>query len=293
MMQLDYEAMHREAASAEPMIANLTKVEALANRNEGKGKPGQPLSEYMLPADSAEFAALHAQAITISFNELMESRRQRDMKILRKMQTLSEADRKTGLALKPGDLDLQVYSYLFAMKTVMRGVYRAVPASSTECSLDLALENEAAFAIDELKTKVVAAPEFYELVALRDKYGLATGTLLDPSKLTKAEQKRLPTLMAVTQTLLRGQSDYQENVIGLKWFSDVSQMLYEWQRANILQFGAGDLSDYDKADAVRYAALSEALQKGVNVWRNMDVEFPAQITRNWKIIADSHKTIQK
>ncbi len=67
-------------------------------------------------------------------------------------------------------------------------------------------------------------------------------------------------------------------------------MQYEWQRANILQLGATkDTSQYDKADAARYAALSFNMQQIVNVWRHLDEEFPSRATRDARMVVDSTK----
>jgi len=293
LVALDYGEHMRETSSSPALLENLGKVKALVARYSGKGKPGQPMIEYLSAEDAGEFATLSAQSLTIRFNQLAESRLQRDAQMLMRMKDLAERDRTTGVSITlESDPDLKPYSYLAAMRAAVSGHERSTPPNKLECSLDLALDNDAGSAIRELSDKLQTSPEVAELLSLRAKYQVPDGADFKPGALTRTEVARLPVLKAAVGAMMRGQDTYLGDISALRYFSEAGLLQYDWLRANILQFGATtDVGRYDKADAARYDALSPHLQKIVNIWRHMDADYPSKGTKDAQMVVDSLKAL--
>jgi hypothetical protein len=273
------------------MTANLDKIKALATKYQNKGRQGQAIGELFTPEDAGTFAALTSQGKTVRYYQLAESRLQRDSQMLLRMKKLAETDHSVGLNMsKETDPEFKPYLYMYSMRTVLKDVKPPPKPSEFVCSFDLAMDRDAGAAVAEMSERMKRSKEVVELLTLRSKYQVPDGAEMDSNRLTTAERTRLPALLKATGAILRGQSEYQENILGLRFFADVSQLMYEWQTEDILKLGAaGDLAEYDQADAARYAKLSPTLQQGVNVWHRMDKDFPSLVTKTDKQMNESKK----
>jgi len=290
-MTIHFAALRREAKPSDTVIQNAQWMGNLAKKYHGIAKPNHPLSEYMTVGESAEFAQRRAQNVTISYSQLAESRLQRDMTQLSKMQELAELGWTKGKSLtSESDPDLRQYVYMYGVQKLFPDTEHPAPKNTQECSLDLAFERDAAAAFEQFKVKFQSSPEVSELLAMRKKYSVPDGADFNPDAMTPQDKARAPALKAAFGKIMGAQQEYQANINALRYFADVMLMKYQWQREEILELGAAaGTAVYDKADAERYAKLSPQMQQVVNFWQNLDNEFPSQATKNAQYIVDEIK----
>jgi len=291
VMTIHFAALKRETKPSDIVIQNAQWMGNVAKKYHGIAKPSHPLSEYMTVDESAEFAQRRAQNLTISYSQLAESRLQRDMTQLSKMQELAELGWTKGKSLtSESDPDLRQYVYMYGVQKLFPDTEHPTSKNTQECSLDLAFERDAAAAFEQFKAKIQSSPEVSELFALRKKYDIPDGADFNPEAMTPQDRVRAPVLKAAFVKVLGAQQEYQANINALRYFADVMLMKYQWQREEILELGAAaGTAVYDKADAERYTRLSPQMQKVVNFWQNLDNEFPAQATKNALSIIDKIK----
>lgn len=290
IMQIDYSALQRENKPSSTVIQNAEWMGNLAKKYHGIAKPNHPMSEYVTVEESAEFAQRSAQSLTISYSQLAESRLQRDMAQLSKMQELAELGLTKGKTVtSESDPDFRQYVYMYGVQQIFVDAEHPPVKNTQECSLDLAFQNESEAAYEQFKTKM-QAPDITELFALRQKYQVPDGSDFNLAVMTPQERARAPLIKAALLKLVNAQKKYQQNTTVLRYFADVMLMKYEWQRESILELGAAaGTAVYDKADAERYAKLNPQLQKVVNLWAQLDTEFPSRASKNAQYIVDHIK----
>lgn len=294
IMTIDFAALTRETKPSGTVIQNVEWMKKLAQKYHGIAKPNHPLSEYMTVSEAAEFAQRSAQNLTISYSQLAESRLQRDMTQLAKMQKLAELGLTKGKAVtSEKDPNFRQYVFMYGVQEIFPQTEHPASKNTLECSLDLAFEREAAAAFEQFTSKLQSSPEVSELFALRKKYNVQDGADFNLAVMTPQDNVRAPVLKAISIRLLRAQQEYQARITTLRYFADVMLMQYEWQREEILELGAAaDTVMYDKADAERYGKLSPQVQKLVNLWQNLDREFPSRATKNAQSIVNAIKKIE-
>jgi len=296
-------AVNREAAPSTTMMAALEKMQALATRYEGKGKPGETMGELMSRDDSVQFEAVSNQIRTINFTNLAESRLQRDLGFLQDTHEMSLKNRDTGLDLghfvglikqdanpnvhRGSDHELIVYTYLYTLRTAFVDDDFPAVRNQSECSINLAIERESNANFALWQKQVTTSPALAEVAFIRKKYGLGPGTAFDTAKATPVDAQRMQDLQPQLQALQRF-GEYLHDMNGLRYFEEAAMLEYQWQREDILMLGAsGDTSAYNKLDAERYAKLTPVQQKAINVWRHLDEVLPAQATTNAESVANA------
>jgi hypothetical protein len=108
-------------------------------------------------------------------------------------------------------------------------------------------------------------------------------------KLTADDSQRVAFLQPQVVALFRPLSFFGE-MNGMRFFADAAYLEYEWQKDDILQLGGStDSAAYKKLDDVRYAKLTPAMQRAINVWQHLDGDLPSQSTLDAETIAAQAK----
>jgi len=115
---LQYESVQRAGVAAEqsmPLLKKLEKINAKAK------KPGVPVQEQLSAPDIAEFARLSQQVQASMLSQLIESHRERDLRVLAQFVRLADQEYRWGMRL-PAETDPDYMPYL-----IPSGMREALP----------------------------------------------------------------------------------------------------------------------------------------------------------------------
>lgn len=304
LMQANLDALKRQTSTSPAMKKALARFKALADKYSSQAS--RPMSELMSKEDSVEFERLSGQTLTMRFYELAESRLQRDTMLLMDMHAMALKERDEGLDLahmnqlvRDGHLEagthrgmnheLLVYTYLNTLKEGFKNdEVPAVPATG-ECSVAQALESESRVTYELWQRQLASSSSVKEWAALGDKYHVSQGANFESEKLTAEDSQRVAFLQPQVVALFRPLSYFSE-MNGLRFYAAAAYLEYEWQKDDILQLGgSSDAAAYRKLDEARYAKLTPAMQRAINVWNHLDADLPSQSTLDAETIAAQAK----
>jgi hypothetical protein len=141
--------------SAELGTAALRQIEQLrAFMDSRKWEPGKPMSEQMSVEEAGEFGRLQAQQQISVTKALFESRRDRDIRVIRKMAILADKISRYGVDDSvnndPESEEFVLAAALYAARDLLEVDFRELAVEpDKECNLEVALANLAREAINE------------------------------------------------------------------------------------------------------------------------------------------------
>jgi hypothetical protein len=270
----------RRAADNAPQAIRVTeKIDALVNELP-PGKEKVPIGQQMTPEQSVRFAELSSQLLIYRYNQLAESRLQRDVRV---MGWAVDAIEK----LQAGAPQLASKDDPGADGAALVGMLRKAgegdsndklgPTSGNTCGLDFAMyqKENAAYAIVQ---KNLGSKEAAEWKELRAKYNVATG-LLDPKKLPSPDREKAIWLLKAfaepTQRSFEAVQDWQN----LRRFASVSAIKYSTERDAIIT-GAGSKDyDYDTNFKKAYKQADQVMKQTMDAWFVIDETVPSNAAK--------------
>jgi len=233
------DSLQRQADNATETIRQNDQLMKIVN---SLPKSNRPVIELMTPAQAADFSQLSAQILIHSYNDLAESRLQRDVRVIEQAAVAIEK-------LQRGDQDLKTKDDPGGDGAGLVGLLReagkskqgdvANPTDKT-CTLDLAMFMKQQQVVESLQ-KLAASKEAADIKALNAQYHQ---TQLDPSKLPSPDREKAIWLQkAVGEPITRGITavDDWEN---LRRFARVSGVRYTIFKDSIIESAGATLATF-------------------------------------------------
>jgi hypothetical protein len=276
-----YESVQRQGDSATLQIGLSKRITAIMN---ALPRSDRPVSELMNANQSAEFATVTNQLQLHRYNDLAESRLQRDMSAIGYAVEAIEKMRAGALSLKSKyDTEGEGAGLVGLLRKALEkdADYGLSVPSVSVCSVDLALfrkEQEP----KEIVNKLIKSPEMQEWMKLCDKYGIKAGQTLDPQKLPSPDKEKAIWLTKAVvepfQRALAAANDFEN----LRLYARASELEYSTFRDDILASAGAKDYDYDTGIKKAYSAANSATKHAIEAWGVINKSVPTDLERMMK-----------
>jgi len=275
-----FESVNRQGDNAKQILRQNDNILKIVH---ALPKSDRPAVELMTPAQAADYSQLSAQLLILQYNNLAESRLQRDVVV---MGYAADAIGK----LRHGESELKSKtdprsegaSLLGALRSALNRVTGSsgVP-SDRSCTLDLAMFTK--------QQQIVAAaqrqsgsPAAAQLKELKAKYGVAQ---LDPSKLPSPDREKAVELQKALRESIARDLTAINDWENLRRFAKVSSLRYTIFRDDIIA-SAGDKNyDYDASLKRAYSHADGPTQRTLDAWALIDKNIPSEVAQMAKDVA--------
>lgn len=269
-----YESIDKAAAIAEqtsPLLKQLLAINSKATI------PNKPIKDQLSADDIGEFSELSQRLKSAQISQLMESRRERDLKVIERMVMISDRDYRWQEQPEEKDPDFIVYSALQLLRFTNKDSNITTPASPV-CTLEYALHSLETEAIDKLNngnTRLEAAiKQFKSILA---KYGMEK---LDRSRLSKKDLDTVNELINGVISPMQRHGDFIKDIENIKLMARASDIAYESNKQDIA-FSGGDISAIGATIQRRNKSneFTENMQIAMGLWAKIYEKIPADIIK--------------
>jgi len=269
-----FESVNRQGDNAKQILRKNEDVLKIVNTLP---KSDRPVIELMTPAQAADFSQLSAQLLILQYNNLAESRLQRDAVV---MSYAADAIKK----LHNGESDLKSKTDLNGEGAGLVGLLRSLSGrvagnigvpTDKSCTLDLAMFLKQQQIVASAQ-KLSGSPEAAQLKDLKAKYHLAQ---LDPSKLPSPDREKAVRLQKAVREYVARDFTAINDWENLRRFAKVSALRYTLFRDDI-SASAGDKNyDYDANPKKAYAGADALTQRTLDAWAVTDKNIPSELAQ--------------
>lgn len=278
--------------AAELAKATLRQIEAFNKlMNSREWEAGKPMGEQMSVAEASEFGRLQKQQQIAMMKHLFESRRDRDLRVIRKMAILADKISRYGLEdsvdRNQESEDFLLASVLVAARSLINiNLGDLSEKSGMICNLENALKNLARQALVELDKIDGLSSAISESQRLASVYGRP----IDISKLSEAD--RILFAQVVRPKLARGQSLLQRarDLYGLSMIESTSKKMLAALRQD--QYESPGDAEYSGTTWNRWKTegrVSDRDHQLTGVLNFINTKIPATIITDWQEIANRTK----
>jgi hypothetical protein len=269
-----FESVNRQGDNTKQMLRENHDILKIVN---ALPQSDRPVIELMTPAQAADFSQLSAQLLIHQYNNLAESRLQRDVVVMSyaadAIKKLRHGESELKSKTDPNSEGAGLVVLLRSVSDRVAGNIR-VPTEKT-CTLDLAMFIKQQQIVASAQ-KQSGSPEAAQLKELKAKYGLAQ---LDPSKLPSPDREKAVWLQkAVRESIARDLTAINdwEN---LRRFVKVSSLRYTIFRDDTIA-SAGDKNyDYEANLKRAYDRADAPMQRTLDAWAVIDKNIPSEVAQ--------------
>jgi hypothetical protein len=148
------------------------------------------------------------------------------------------------------------------------------------CSIDLALQRDSVRVWKKYSEDLQGSSEYLQMLGLRAKYNLRQGETIDPKAMDARDAARLSVLQKTVGESFANMKAYDTAMSAIQYFADMSEILYDEQRREVLQLGGtSDGSEYERMRSERFNRLSKQMQTVWKIWMYVDDKEPCQQIR--------------
>ncbi|MEM5537541.1 hypothetical protein WNY58_14220 [Neptuniibacter pectenicola] len=271
-----FESTDRAAAIAEQTLPLLKELEVINSKGT---VPNKPIKDQLSADDIGKFAELSQRLKSAQISQLMESRRERDLKVMERMVMIADRDYRWQEQPEEKDPDFIIYSAIQLLRFTVKDVNINAPTSSM-CTLEYALHSLETEAIDKLNSGnaqlETAIKQFRSILA---KYGMEK---LDRSRLSKKELETVNDLMNGVIRPMQRHGDFIKDIENIKLMARASDITYESNKQDIA-FSGGDISAIGATIQRRNKnnEFTENMQIALGLWIKINEKIPADIVNEW------------
>jgi len=283
-----FESIETAAAIAEQTLPLLKQLEEIISKAIVSYKP---IKDQLSSDDIGKFSELSQHLKSVQLSRLMESRRQRDLKVIEKMVMISDREYRWQEQPKEKNPDFIIYSALQLLRLTIKENNISTPTSTT-CTLEYALhsvENEAIKKLNAGSTRLNTA--INELKSILAKYGMDE---LDRSRLSKSDLKKVNELMSGVISPMQRHNEFIQDMEHIKLMARASDITYESNKQDI-SFSGGDIAAIGKTIQRRNKSneFDEGTQIAIGLWTKINEKIPGDIVNEWGELEGTAKGSKK
>lgn len=256
------------------LAANRYQMEAIRERHPGSKSAFGLGFESLTKDEQAEFARLGNENRVQNVYALAESRRARDADVMLDMMVAAAAIRDGATAPTAGTPESRAYAYLNALVNALTRAHapdHPDNLSSTQCSVDLALQIESGTRRVKEAYKLMSAPEHLQQLGWRATYGFPEGAPFDSARLSAADAARQLKSEAVFRARVERLRAYAAAVGAIRFLADMSDIQYNELKSEALQLiRSNDHRESARLRDERRAKLPEHMQAIWDFWHFID-----------------------
>lgn len=276
MARKNYEVIDKIAeigGRALPVLKQLEEINSKAT------VPNKPIKDQLSADDLGKISELKQRLTSIMLFHLMESRRERDLKVIQEMVMIADRDYRYGEQTEENGFDLIVHSALLFLRSQINDNYISTPASS-ECTLEYALHSIEKEAIDNLNSgneRLENAMKNYKNIL--EKYGIEE---LDRALLSKDDLDTVNKLTYEIFIPMQRHVDFIKDIENIKLMARASDISYESNKQDIA-FSGGDISAIGATIQRRNKnnEFSDKMQFAIGLWTKINEKIPPDILTEW------------
>ncbi len=283
LLKLYDEANRNRLKFAEQQTQILSQLEAIVSKCKNKEKA---VREQLNQDDNAKFNTLLERRNIVELGSLVESRRVRDLQVLRRLAILAEKDVRWPEVPNEDHPD---FIYYVILSIARERLYNLVDISTSEsimCSVESAINIIEQEAIDKISR--MDDSHLKKFSALTDrllvKYNVK---VLDYEKLSIEDRQSVSGAAESAQPYIRMVNLLRDYEI-LKLLSKASEMVYQSDRNDIIIYG-GDYDSVGKSineKAIIANSYGESLKTAIAILRVIDKRIPSEDAKDIKKLAD-------
>lgn len=264
------EADNAHTKLAEQQIEVLNKIESIAAKCKDKNKP---VREQLSYDDNAMLTELIQRRNIIALGSLLESRRMRDIQVLRKFAMLAEKDVRWPEIPAENHPDFIYYVMLASARQAFGDNIETTMLETGSCNLETSIHILEQEAID--KVNAMDSGPLQELQKFTDRMTIKyKAKQLDIYKMSKVDQKTLNELSEKNQPYFRLMTLVHDYEI-IKLLAKASHLIYESDRSDIITYG-GDIESMGKTimEKANSGAYGELMKKAHAIMRVINDKIP-------------------
>ena len=266
--------INQAGRSAEQSLAVLHEQDQLVAKAP---LPDVPIGKQLTLEDSDKFSRLTQRLATLTMMQLMDSHRERDLRILLMWAQQIDAHNRWGTEPK-GDNEEAAAWGLFVVARAMMNNKLTVTQPKPTCSIQTAialLENDYIERLNKLRLQ----EPLDELRQLSQKYKVHPIARDSMSPADQETYDRITRLMSPAQQLQDAIYNYET----LKVLATASELLYGWDKSDVIE-SAGDTSAVGRSATafVRGKDPSEPLVIAIGVLRLLNERIPSEQVKQFE-----------
>ena len=277
--RLQYASIEKAADIAKETMPVLGKQRAIIAKAPN---PTKPTGEQLTPQDVETLGALGQRSQTLQAMSLLESRRERDLRVLLDWGQQIDSFIRWDSTPSEGTLQFKEWSAFMLGRLALDSKLSISTPKQPKCSLELAIhriEDEYITRLNKLPIDDAQA----KFKMLQSKYG---GGKINRDKLSPEDRAVLDSVHAN----VLGPADKLDESIQhyemLKILAAMSEQIYVSDSADLTQ-SAGDLTSIGQtiANAASSNALSEQQTIAIGIWHMLDEQVPSELAKAYKELA--------
>ncbi len=271
-----FDSIGKAAAIAEQALPLLEGLDVI---NSKATVPNKPIKDQLSTDDISKFSELSQRLKSAQISQLMESRRERDLKVIEKMVMIADRDYRWQKQPKEKDPDFIIYSAIQLLRFTIKKNNITVPSSAV-CTLEYALHSLETEAIDRLNSRNAqlesAIRQFKSILA---KYGMEK---LDRTRLSTKDLEAVNNLINDVIRPIQRHRNFIRDIENIKLMARASDITYESNKQDIA-FSGGDISAIGATIQRRNKnnEFSENMQVALGLWVKINEKIPADIVNEW------------
>jgi hypothetical protein len=254
----------------------VNEIQELTDKVPNNSK--QPVGNYLNDSEKIRFTKASQKMESSSVSQLVESRYQRDLALLAKMQNVVQQVYEKKIYPKEGTEEHRIIAWIIALR-VLGEDFKLTDADNQKCSFELAIHNLGTKSLNYISNNLndaQKASSFYD--ELRKKYSM---TEINESKLNSDEKNLYRNYEQRLMSQFRHELDNIRNIEALKIWSKSFQVMYDNTRNDLLISG-GDIKSFGQTtkrneDNGKY---SKTLMLALTLWTKINETYPSEYVKD-------------
>jgi len=259
-----------------PMLKEIAAIAATVKDHS------KPVGEQLGVKDLSRFNELSQRTLSMGMQELVESKRDRDIKVIKQFVLIADRNYRYGEEIQEGHSDYVYQATLLYWRVMASGLPISeqhpvsIPDEKT-CSMIFALhsiEKEPIQRIDSLDLK----KDLEKMRAIVKKNGMVR---IEPEKLPKVDREVYDRIMENAVWPFERAQQFMDDMENIKVMARASEIIYMSEKRD-LEISGGDGSRLGTTieEMIRRKEFDQRTQAAIGIWRGLNEKIPSDVTKN-------------
>jgi len=258
-----------------PMLKEIAAIAATVKDH------GKPVGEQLGVKDLRRFNELSQRTLSMGMQELVDSKRDRDIKVIKQFVLIADRNYRYGEEIQEGHSDYVYQAVLLYWRVMASGFPSSEqhPISIPDekaCSMIFALhsiEKEPIQRIDSMDLKL-----FVKLQTIAKKNGMVK---IEPAKLPEADREVYDRIMENAVWPFERAQQFMDDMENIKVMARASEIIYISDKRD-LEISGGDGSRLGTTivEMINKKEFDQRTQAAIGIWRGLNEKIPSDVTKN-------------
>lgn len=278
MMFHSWNILSKQVATGQIRAPMLNELQAIASTTKAHNKP---VGEQLGVKDLSRFNELSQRIRSMGMQELVESKRDRDIKVIKQFVLIADRNYRYGEEIQEGHSDYVYQAVLLYWRVMASGFPSSEqhPISIPDekaCSMIFALhsiEKEPIQRIDSIDLKL-----FVKLQTIAKKNGMVK---IEPAKLPEADREVYDRIMENAVWPFERAQQFMDDMENIKVMARASEIIYISDKRD-LEISGGDGSRLGTTivEMINKKEFDQRTQAAIGIWRGLNEKIPSDVTKN-------------